>query len=103
MQILLPWIFLVLISSPISFLPDMLRRQRMAMWLDILKIAVRIPALAIGVYFNNIYLAVILYSIVSCLSVGYGFYWYLKLAQRADRQKTGVEAGNIEIPPDLDV
>ena len=55
------------------------------MWLDALKFTLRIPALAIGVYNNNIYLALILFSGVSFLSVGTNLYWYLSLARRADK------------------
>jgi hypothetical protein len=62
----------------------MLKRQQYAMWLDVLKIALRIPALAIGVYYNNIYLALILFSGISFLSVGYNLFWYLSLAKSAD-------------------
>jgi O-antigen/teichoic acid export membrane protein len=102
MQILLPWIFIVLVSSPLSFLPDMLKRQQTAMWLDILKIAVRIPALAIGVYYNNIYLAVILFSLVSTLSVGYSLYWYLYLARKADIIKAADAPESLELPISLD-
>jgi O-antigen/teichoic acid export membrane protein len=103
MQILLPWIFIVLVSSPLSFLSDMLKRQRMAMWLDIIKIAARIPALAIGVYFNNIYLAIVLFSAVSTLSVGYGLYWYLLLARRADEGRASEKVSSIELPINIDV
>jgi O-antigen/teichoic acid export membrane protein len=102
MQILLPWIFIVLISSPLSFLPDMLKRQQTAMWLDVIKIAARIPALAIGVYYNNIYLALILFSLVSTLSVGYNLYWYLYLAKKADVIKAKRDALNLELPISLD-
>jgi lipopolysaccharide exporter len=103
MQILLPWIFIVLVSSPLSFLPDMLKRQQTAMWLDVIKIAVRIPALAIGVYYNNIYLAVILFSSVSTLSVGYSLYWYLYLAKNADFIMNKDEAQITELPITIDV
>ena len=103
MQILLPWIFIVLISSPLSFLPDMLKRQQTAMWLDVLKIALRIPALAIGVYYNNIYLAIILFSLVSTLSVGYSMYWYLYLAKKADLIKTKGVVQITELPINIDV
>lgn len=101
MQILLPWIFIVLLSSPFSFLPDMLKRQQTAMWLDVLKIALRIPALAIGVYYNNIYLAVILFSTVSTLSVAYSFYWYINLARKADKKRRDEVVKNIELPISL--
>jgi O-antigen/teichoic acid export membrane protein len=103
MQILLPWIFVVLVSSPLSFLPDMLKRQQTAMWLDVIKIAVRIPALAIGVYYNNIYLAIILFSLVSTLSVGYSLYWYLYIAKTADLTKAVGELKNTELPIRIDV
>lgn len=102
MQILLPWIFIVLLSSPLSFLPDMLKRQQTAMWLDALKFAVRIPALAIGVYFNNLYLAVVLFSFVSTVSVAYSFYWYLYLARKADSEGEEKPAMNIELPITID-
>lgn len=102
MQILLPWIFVVLLSSPLSFLPDMLKRQQTAMWLDALKFAIRIPALAIGVYYNNLYLAVILFSAVSTLSVGYSLYWYLLLAHKADLVKESEPVKNIELPISID-
>lgn len=102
MQILLPWIFLVLISSPLSFLPDMLRRQQKAMWLDILKFAVRIPALFIGVYYNNIYLAIILFSMVSTVSVGYSLYWYLQIAKKADFIKTTHPVKVLELPVNIE-
>jgi O-antigen/teichoic acid export membrane protein len=102
MQILLPWIFIVLVSSPLSFLPDMLKRQQTAMWLDVLKIAVRIPALAIGVYYNNLYLAVVLFSLVSTLSVAYSFYWYLMLAKKADIIKAKEVVKSVELPISLE-
>lgn len=98
MRILIPWIFMVLVSSPLSFLPDMLKRQRMAMWLDVLKIALRIPALAIGVYYNNLYLAVVLFSLVSTLSVAYSFFWYLRLARKADIIKAKEVVKSVELP-----
>ncbi len=102
MQLLLPWIFVVLISAPLSFLPDMLKRQQKAMWLDVLKIGLRIPALVIGVYYNNIYLALILFSSVSTLSVGYSLYWYFQLAKKADITKAEEFVKSIGLPINID-
>jgi len=68
------------------------------MWLDVLKIAVRIPALAIGVYYNNLYLAVVLFSLVSTLSVAYSFFWYLRLARKADIIKAKEVVKSVELP-----
>jgi O-antigen/teichoic acid export membrane protein len=87
MQVLLPWLFLVFISSPVSFLPDMLGQQKMAMWLDMFKLLARIMALGVGVYLNKLYLALALFSLISAGFTGFSLYWYLKLAETADQKK----------------
>jgi O-antigen/teichoic acid export membrane protein len=87
MQVMLPWLFLVFLSSPLSFLPDLLNRQKKAMWIDVLKFVLRIIALALGVMLNDIYLALIFFSGVSVLLVSYSFFWYLRLSRNADHLK----------------
>jgi O-antigen/teichoic acid export membrane protein len=87
MQVMLPWLFMVFLSSPLSFLPDLLNRQKKAMWIDVLKFVLRIIALALGVMLNDIYLALIFFSGVSVLLVSYSFFWYLQLSRKADRLK----------------
>ena len=87
MQVMLPWLFLVFLSSPLSFLPDLLSRQKKAMWLDILKFILRILALTIGVILNDIYLAVIFFSGISVFIVAYNLYWYLTLSRNADKSE----------------
>lgn len=85
MRILLPWLFMVFLSSPLSFLPDMLSRQKKAMWIDLVKFLLRILALSIGVILNNIYIALILFSGISFIMVSYSLYWYVNLSGLADR------------------
>jgi O-antigen/teichoic acid export membrane protein len=87
MQVLLPWLFLVFLSSPLSFLPDLLNRQKKAMWIDVMKFVLRNIALAAGVMLNDIYLALIFFSGVSVLMVSYSFLWYLHLSRNADHLK----------------
>ena len=84
MRILLPWLFLVFISSPLSFLPDMLSRQKTAMWIDLVKFFLRIIALGIGVKMNDIYIALYLFSGISLLLVSYSLFWYVNLSNKAD-------------------
>lgn len=86
MRILLPWLFVVFLSSPISFLPDLLSRQRKAMWIDIIKFLLRIATLSIGVIMNDIYLALILFSGISFILVLYNLFWYLNLSVAADKK-----------------
>ena len=87
MRILLPWLFVVFLSSPLSFLPDLLARQRKAMWIDIVKFLLRIMALSIGVIMNDIYLSLILFSGISFILVLYNLIWYLNLSAMADKKR----------------
>jgi len=87
MQIFSPWLFMVFLSSPLSFVADMLSRQRKAMLLEVLKFALRALALGVGVIMNDVYLALILFSGSSFIIVCYSLIWYLQLSKRADRGK----------------
>lgn len=87
MRIFAPWLFVVFLSAPISFLSDMLSRQQKGMWIEVVKFIFRISALAIGVHRNDIYLSLILFSASSFLVVSYSLYWYLKLAKISDKGK----------------
>jgi len=87
MQILLPWLFMVFISSPLSFIPDLLKRQKKAMWIDIIKFILRILALITGVLTRNVTLAIIIFSGVSFILVMYYFYWCLYLAKTSDQER----------------
>jgi O-antigen/teichoic acid export membrane protein len=86
MRLLLPWLFVVFISSPLSFLPDMLSLQKKAMWIDLVKFLLRIVALAIGVIMNNIYWAITLFSLISFILVSYSLIWYVNLSALADEK-----------------
>ncbi len=85
MRILLPWLFVVFLSSPLSFLPDMLSRQKMAMWIDFIKFFLRIIALGIGVKMNDIYVALYFFSGISFILVTISLFWYVNLSVKADR------------------
>ncbi|MCK4922407.1 MAG: oligosaccharide flippase family protein [Bacteroidales bacterium] len=85
MRILLPWLFVVFISSPLSFLPDMLSKQKKAMIIDLVKFFLRIIALVIGVKMNDIYLLLYLFSGISFILVSYNLYWYVFLSGYADQ------------------
>ncbi len=87
-QILLPWLFLVYLTSPLAFLPELLFRQKKSMIIDFFSISLRFLALYTGIWFNDIYLALFLFSGVSFFIVGYALFWYLQIAKRSDLQIT---------------
>jgi len=85
MQLLLPWLFMVFLSSSLSFLPDMLSRQQTAMWIDIIKFILRAAVLFIGIHYGGIYLSIALFSGISFLLVSISLIWYVNLARKTDR------------------
>jgi O-antigen/teichoic acid export membrane protein len=89
MQIFAPWLFMVFLSAPLSFVADMLSRQRKALTIEVVKFIARIIALWIGVISKDVYLALMLFSGFSFLIVTYNLYWYMGLARKADQGKVG--------------
>lgn len=86
MRILSPWLFVVFISAPITFISDMVFRQQAAMWIEVVKFALRIGALAVGVIYKDVYLSLVLFSGFSFVVVAFNLWWCLKLARVADEQ-----------------
>lgn len=80
-QIILPWIFMVSLVMPLSFIPDLYGKQREAMIIDGMKLLARGAGLAVGVILENVYLGLALYSGCSTLIIGYSLFWYLKLVR----------------------
>ncbi len=92
LQILCPWLFMVFLTAPLSFLPELFFRQKKAMVIDIIYLVLRFFALAAGIWQNDAILAMALFSGVSTLVVGYNLFWYLQLARR--HQKTLISKTN---------
>jgi len=78
-QLILPWLFMVSLVMPISFIPDLYRKQKVAMIIDSVKLLARLGALAVGVVMDNVYIGLALYSGLSALSIGYSLLWYIRL------------------------
>ena len=80
-QIILPWIFMVSLVMPLSFIPDLYKKQRVAMIIDGVKLVARLGGLAVGVLMENVYLGLALYSGFSTIFIGYSLFWYLQLVK----------------------
>ncbi|RPI42629.1 MAG: hypothetical protein EHM46_04955 [Bacteroidetes bacterium] len=91
-RILLPWIFTVSLVMPLSFIPDLYRRQRTAMIIDGVKLVLRLGGLMAGVMMGNVYLALALFSLFSSLSILYSLSWYLRLL-KGQPPRDGIEPG----------
>ncbi len=91
-QILSPWLFMVYLSSPLSFLPELFFRQKKAMIIDMVYLILRFASLMAGIYTNDLWLALVLFSGVSTIVVGYNLFWYLYLAKKGRLKPGGNES-----------
>ncbi len=78
-RILLPWIFMVSLVMPLSFIPDLYKKQRIAMIIDGAKLVGRLAAMVVAVVTENIYLGLALYSGTSALIILVSLVWYIRL------------------------
>lgn len=67
-RILVPWLFLMFISSPLSSVFYILEKQSIALAFDIILLASRILSLYLGGLYGDPYVAVILFSITGALA-----------------------------------
>ena len=88
--ILLPWIFLMLFASPISFVLDIFFKQRKALIIEAVYLVLRIIAMAVGTYYNNMFLAIKLFVFSGCIVLTYNFIWYLSLLKNYDINRKSI-------------
>jgi O-antigen/teichoic acid export membrane protein len=81
-RIMLPWIFMVSLVMPLSFIPDLYKRQRTAMVIDGIRLVLRLAALVTGVIYENVYLALGLFSGISTVVMIYSLLWYIRLVKK---------------------
>ena len=81
-RFMLPWIFMMGLTMPLSFMPDMYQEQRKALIIDGIRLMLRLIGLIIGISQNSIYLALGLYSGASTFMIGVNLVWYIRLAKK---------------------
>jgi lipopolysaccharide exporter len=88
-QILIPWIFLNFLASPVSCITLVVGKQKAAFLITIVDFSLRLIALFVGGYFHNYKLAFILLSLSCSLIQIYILIWYYKIA--------GIKKSNAEV------
>ncbi len=86
LRIILPWLFMVFLTSPLSFIPYVFMKQKKAMLIELISFVLRFAALSAGVYYNSLETALILYSIISFAMVAYCFFWFMRLTAGHDKE-----------------
>lgn len=85
LQILSPWLFMVFLASPLTFLHELFFKQKTAMIIDVIYLILRFFALYIGIRMQNEMYALALFSGVSTIMVGYKLLWFLYLAKKSKK------------------
>lgn len=84
-QALLPWIWLSLNSTPLTFLSLIFNKQRTEFLFYIGLLALRVVAIAVGIRMGSFLAAVRLYAAVSALTMAALAAWYAALVRRYER------------------
>lgn len=79
---ILPWMFGILITTPIGFLPLLFNRQRKAMIIEVSYFICRIASLLIGIYAEDFNLCILLFSLTGLLFMAINFFWYTSLIRK---------------------
>ncbi len=83
-QVLLPSFFMVFIVSTISFVPAALGHQRKALILEVIYFLLKLSAMIIGIYAEDFFLAIILFSIAGIGMLTYNLFWIFRIAKHHD-------------------
>ncbi len=85
-QIITPWLLIAFLASPLSFLPNIFRKQKTAMIIEFVSFALKLAALSAGVFYSSIKMVLILFSTASFIIAGYCLVWYIWLAYIYDKK-----------------
>lgn len=81
-QILVPWLFIAFLNSPITHIVTILTKQKQIVIYDILLFVVRFAALYIGYkFYNDVYLAIIFYSLTGLLFNIFLLFYFLRISK----------------------
>jgi O-antigen/teichoic acid export membrane protein len=81
-QILVPWLFIAFLNSPITHIVTILTRQKQIVVYDILLFVVRFASLYVGYkFYNDVYIAIILYSLTGLLFNIFLLFYFLRISK----------------------
>jgi len=80
-QILTPFLFLVFVVSPLTYVPLLLNHQRKAFAIDIVYLTLRVLALATGLWMGSAVVAILAFSAVGVLVQIYLLIWIFSLTK----------------------
>jgi lipopolysaccharide exporter len=86
MQLLIPWFFTAFMANQLTFIPDLFSLQKTAFLLNIIRLVLRIGGMVVGIWQQDILLALGLFSAASFLVVVVTLVWYVRLVLDFDKE-----------------
>lgn len=87
MRCLLPWVFVVLSASSVSFLANVFNRQRAEFLFFLVLLVLRVVSLSYGIRCHDFQLGILLFSLTSAVVFLALLVWYLLLVLRYERSR----------------
>jgi len=84
-QYLLPWMFMTILVSPVQFVPILFGKQKIALWLEIIHLLLRLGALGVGIYLKNFQTCILLFSLAGLLFTSFNFVWFYSLIKKYEK------------------
>src|SRR6266542_3425594 len=82
MRTMLPWLVLVFITTPFAFIADVFSLQKKVLLIDMGHLVMRVVALFTGLWYHNVLLSVILYTVVSSSFLLFYLLWYFSIVKK---------------------
>ena len=84
-QYLLPWMFMVMLVTPVYFIPILFNKQKMMLILEIICLIFRFGALAIGIYTKNFQTGILLFSLAGLFFTSLNFIWFYSMINKYEK------------------
>ncbi len=75
LRYLLPWMFVIVLYTPTSFIVILFGKQDKNLWIEIVYFISRCIALYIGIYYNNFKLSIFLYVVIGTIYTSVRLLW----------------------------
>ena len=86
-RIMLPWLFMVMLNTSVSFLPDVFKRQHIYLVFEIVYVVLRLAALCVGVWMQSIYYAILWFSVVGAIVLLIELVWFMLMVNRYEVER----------------
>ncbi len=85
LRYLLPWLVMASLTGPLSFLPNLLNRQRPAFFWELFSLGMRTGGLAVGIAYGTVEAALVGFSTLGTLALLLLLWWYFRILSEAEQ------------------